>query len=204
MSQDAYHKIHIPPAVKPSGCPIDHDFTPFNADYLQNPYPQLEALLDNQPVFYAEQLGYLVLTRLEDVVEVFKNPELFSSENVQDPVFPVCEAARDILSAEDYNPQAVMSNCQQPDHTRIRRYTRDGFNARRMKILEPYIREGCETLIDDMLAKLVNTDVIVRKNELGPEDLLIRLDRASENRKAGRRAQTGVKDKYGPQNCRPL
>ena len=153
MSQDAYHKIHIPPAVKPSGCPIDHDFTPFNADYLQNPYPQLEALLDNQPVFYAEQLGYLVLTRLEDVVEVFKNPELFSSENVQDPVFPVCEAARDILSAEDYNPQAVMSNCQQPDHTRIRRYTRDGFNARRMKILEPYIREGCETLIDDMLAK---------------------------------------------------
>jgi cytochrome P450 len=68
-------------------------------------------------------------------------------------VFPVCEEAQKILSAEDYNPQAVMSNRQQPDHTRIRRYTRDGFNARRMKLLEPYIRDTCETLIDNMLEK---------------------------------------------------
>jgi cytochrome P450 len=136
MSQDAYHKVHIPPATKPSGCPVDHEFTPFDADYLQNPYPQLEKLTDEQPTFFSEQLGYLVLTRLEDV---------------QDPVFPVCEEAQKILSAEDYNPQAVMSNRQQPDHTRIRRYTRDGFNARRMKLLEPYIRETCETLIDNML-----------------------------------------------------
>jgi cytochrome P450 len=151
MSQDAYHKVHIPPATKPSGCPVDHDFTPFDADYLQNPYPQLEKLTDEQPTFFSEQLGYLVLTRLEDVLEVFKNPDIFSSENVQDPVFPVCEEAQKILSAEDYNPQAVMSNRQQPDHTRIRRYTRDGFNARRMKLLEPYIRETCETLIDNML-----------------------------------------------------
>jgi cytochrome P450 len=151
MSQDAYHKVHIPPATKPSGCPVDHEFTPFDADYLQNPYPQLEKLTDEQPTFFSEQLGYLVLTRLEDVLEVFKNPDIFSSENVQDPVFPVCEEAQKILSAEDYNPQAVMSNRQQPDHTRIRRYTRDGFNARRMKLLEPYIRETCETLIDNML-----------------------------------------------------
>ena len=153
MSQDAYHKVHIPPATKPSGCPVDHEFTPFDADYLQNPYPQLEKLTDEQPTFFSEQLGYLVLTRLEDVLEVFKNPDIFSSENVQDPVFPVCEEAQKILSAEDYNPQAVMSNCQQPDHTRIRRYTRDGFNARRMKLLEPYIRDTCETLIDNMLEK---------------------------------------------------
>ncbi|NCF19813.1 MAG: cytochrome P450 [Haliea sp.] len=153
MSQDAYHKVHIPPATKPSGCPVDHEFTPFDADYLQNPYPQLEKLTDEQPTFFSEQLGYLVLTRLEDVLEVFKNPDIFSSENVQDPVFPVCEEAQKILSAEDYNPQAVMSNRQQPDHTRIRRYTRDGFNARRMKLLEPYIRDTCETLIDNMLEK---------------------------------------------------
>jgi hypothetical protein len=72
MSQDAYHKVHIPPATKPSGCPVDHEFTPFDADYLQNPYPQLEKLTDEQPTFFSEQLGYLVLTRLEDVLEVFK------------------------------------------------------------------------------------------------------------------------------------
>ena len=39
---DAYHKISAPPAAQPSGCPIDATFTPFDADYLQNPYPQLD------------------------------------------------------------------------------------------------------------------------------------------------------------------
>ncbi len=152
MSQDAYHKVQIPPATRPTGCPVDHSFTPFDPDYLRDPYPQLEQLSAEQPIFYSEQLGYLVVTRYEDIIEVFKNPEIFSSENVQDPIFPVCAAAQQVLSAEDYNPQAVMSNRQQPDHTRIRKYTRDGFSARRMKVLEPYIREGSEKLIDRMLA----------------------------------------------------
>lgn len=149
--QNPYHKVRVSSATKPAGCPVDHDFTPFDLEYLQNPYPQLERLIAQQPTFYSEQLGYLVLTRMEDILEVFKNPDVFSSENVQDPVFPLCEAAQQILSAEDYNPQAVMSNCQQPDHTRIRKYTREGFSGRRMKILEPYMRENAKQLVNTML-----------------------------------------------------
>ena len=154
MSQnkpDAYHKISVPPATRPTGCPFDNEFTPFNDDYLTNPYPQLDYLARRTPIFYSEQLSYLVVTGMENVVEVLKNHEVFSSENVQDPVFPLCEKAHEVMSVDDYNPQAVMSNCQQPDHTRIRKYTRDGFNARRMKILEPYIHESCEKLISQML-----------------------------------------------------
>ncbi|MDA1369949.1 MAG: cytochrome P450 [Proteobacteria bacterium] len=149
--QDAYHKIHLAPASKPSSCPIDHDFTPFNADYLENPYPQLERFSQEQPIFYSEQLGYLVLTRHQDILEVFKNSAVFSSENVQDPVFPVCPKAAEILAVDDYNPVAVMSNRQQPDHTRIRKFTREGFSSRRMKMLEPYIRECSDELLDQML-----------------------------------------------------
>lgn len=153
MSQSKpYHKVQIAPSAKPTGCPVNHQFTPFDPDYLQNPYPQLERLTAEQPIFYAEQLGYLVLTRPEDVLEVFKNPETFSSENVQDPVFPIAEAAQQILATEDYNPQAVMSNCQQPDHARIRKYTKEGFSGRRMKTLEPYINETSKRLVEQMLA----------------------------------------------------
>ncbi|MGI9326374.1 MAG: cytochrome P450 [Pseudomonadales bacterium] len=147
-NSDAYHKISVPPEKEPSGCPIDHEFTPFDDDYLLNPYPQLEQLSAQQPIFYSEKLGHLVVTGMDNVVEILKNHEVFSSGNVQDPIFPVCEQARSVMSAADYNPQAVMSNCQQPDHTRIRKFTREGFNARRMKILEPYIRETTEKLID--------------------------------------------------------
>jgi len=150
---DAYHKISMPPATEPTGCPFNREFTPFDEDYLLNPYPQLDKLSEETPIFYSEELGYLVVTGMDYVVEVLKNHQIFSSENVQDPVFPVCEAAQEVMSAPDYNPQAVMSNCQQPDHTRIRKFTRDGFNARRMKILEPYIREHTEELIDQMLEK---------------------------------------------------
>ena len=150
---DAYHKISIPPATLPKGCPFNDNFTPFDGDYLQNPYPQLDKLSEESPIFYSEQLGYLVVTGMTNVVEVLKNHEIFSSANVQDPVFSVCEKAQQVMTAPDYNPQAVMSNCQQPDHTRIRKFSRNGFNARRMKILEPYIREHTQELITQMLDK---------------------------------------------------
>jgi len=150
-SDDAYHKIRIPPRTEPAGCPVDHSFTTFTDDYLTNPYPELARLRDENPIFYSEKLGYLVLTRMEDVTEVFRDHDAFSSENVQDPVFPVCDRAAAILAAEDFNPVAVMSNKQQPDHTRIKQYTRQGFSGRRMKVLEPYIRKRSEELVDAML-----------------------------------------------------
>lgn len=154
MSADrdkAYHNIRTPPRVQPSGCPVDHEFTTFNEQYLHNPYPQLAQLRASHPIFYSQKLGYLVVTRMEDLIEVFRDHEAYSSANVQDPVFPISERAAAILAAEDFNPVAVMSNRQQPDHTRIKQYTKEGFSARRMKILEPYIRQRSEELIDAMV-----------------------------------------------------
>ena len=147
----AYHKLRTPAATKPTGCPVDHAFTTFTPNYLSNPYPELERLNAEQPVFYSEKLGLLVVTRMGDVVEIFREHDVFSSANVQDPIYPVCERATEILSAEDFNPIAVMSNRQEPDHKRIRKFTREGFSGRRMKMLEPYIRRRSQELIDAML-----------------------------------------------------
>ena len=147
---ESYHKIRIPARNPPSGCPIDHDFTTFTPSYLENPYPELARLREKNPVFYSEKLGYLVVTRMEDLQTVFRDHEVYSSENVQDPVFPVCDRAAAVLGAEDFNPVAVMSNRQQPDHTRIKKYTMEGFSGRRMKVLEPYIRRRSQELVDAM------------------------------------------------------
>ena len=105
-SADAYHKIPTAPPDRPAGCPVDHEFTPFDPDYLRNPYPQLEQLSEEQPIFYSEKLQCLVVTRIDQILEVFKQPEIFSSENVQDPVFPVCDRAAEILAVEDFDPPA--------------------------------------------------------------------------------------------------
>ena len=152
MVNAPYHQLRRPNAVAPAGCPIHHGFSPYQPDYLKDPYPRLRTLRIETPVFYAAELGYVVLTRMADVAEVFKRADVFSSEIVEDPVLPICAAARAILDVPDYNPIAVMSNCPPPDHTRIRKHTLAGFSARRMAVLAPYIRARAEALVAQMLA----------------------------------------------------
>jgi cytochrome P450 len=147
-----YHKPPDPTPPAPAACPMDREFSPFRPAYLSNPYPELESLNADRPVFYSTQLQCLVVTRMEQILEIFRHPDVFSSANVQDPVFPLCDRAASILAAEDFDPVAVMSNRQPPDHARIRRYTREGFNGRRMSVLAPYIRKLSLELIDEMLA----------------------------------------------------
>ena len=150
QTEASYHRVpdEVPPP--PPGCPVN-SFTPFAADYLADPYAVLDGLRDT-PVFYSSELGYLVVTRMEDVTSVFLDHATFGSQNVQDPVFPLSGAAHTVLAAPDFNPVAVMSNRQPPDHGRIRAHTKQGFSNRRMRILEPYIRRRSHELADTLLA----------------------------------------------------
>ncbi len=149
---DDYHQLRDAAPPAPMGCPVNHEWSPLNKDYLADPYPIARALRDDCPLFYAEQLGYVVITEMADILDVFNQPDVYSSEIVQDPVFPLGERAKAVLAAPDFNPQKVMSNRQAPDHGRIRKYTRQGFSRRRLQTLEPYVRRRSGELIDDMIA----------------------------------------------------
>ncbi len=154
MSDDekrSYHQQRTDAPPPPAGCPLHATWSPLNTDYLTEPYAIAAALRDEHGVFYAESLGYLVVTRMADIERIFTDHETFASVNVQDPVFPLAPEAQAILSAEDFNPVAVMSNRSEPDHGRIRVYTRAGFSNKRIKTLEPYIRRRSHELIDTML-----------------------------------------------------
>jgi hypothetical protein len=120
--------------------------------YIADPYPIAAAMRAETPVVFAEPLGFVVVSEMELVTEVFMNPDVYSSENVQDPVFAVGEQAAAVLGAPDFDPVAVMSNRQEPDHGRIRNYTKRVFSSARLKSLEPYVRRRSHELIDDMLA----------------------------------------------------
>ncbi|HSF84048.1 MAG TPA: cytochrome P450 [Acidimicrobiia bacterium] len=151
MADTSYHHVRAEAHEAPPGCPVNHEFTPLDPAYMADPYTMAKRFREESPVFYAEQFGYVVVTRMEDISEVFRDHETYSSENVQDPVFPIGQQAQEILAAPDFDPIAVMSNRQPPDHGRIRKHTRQLFSVRRMKTLEPYIRRRCHELIDDML-----------------------------------------------------
>ncbi len=157
---NSYHQAPDAMIAAPSGCPVNHEWSPLNDDYLAEPYAIANELREAGPIFFAEKLGYVVITRMEDIVEVFMNPDIYASTNVQNPVFPIGDAAAAVLAAPDFNPVAVMSNRPEPDHGRIRVHTRAGFNRRRIRTLEPYITRRSHELIDDMLAGACPTEFI--------------------------------------------
>ena len=156
----AYHQAPTTKAPAPTGCPVQHEWDPLSAEYLGDPYGVSHQLRDESPVFYSESLGYVVVNRMEDIIDVFNDPDTYASTNVQDPVFPLSSRATEILGAEDFNPIAVMSNRPEPDHGRLRVYTQAGFSNRRLKELEPYVRRRSHELIDAMVAKGSPTEFI--------------------------------------------
>lgn len=151
MSADKYHQERLDVPPPPTGCPMHATWSPLSDDYLADPYPIADALRREHGIFYAESLGYLVVTEMSDIEAIFSDHETFASVNVQDPVFPLAPEAQQILSADDFNPVAVMSNRPEPDHGRIRKYTRQGFSNKRIKTLEPFMRRRGGALLDAMI-----------------------------------------------------
>ncbi len=148
---NSYHQERslVPPI--PQGCPINSDWSPLSPEYLDDPFT-ISAELAKDPVFYAQSLNYLVVNDMDLVQSIFLDHETFASTNVQDPVFPLCPAASEQLALPDFDPVAVMSNRPEPDHGRIRQFTKSLFSNRRLRELEPYIRSRSHELIDEMLA----------------------------------------------------
>lgn len=86
-SATRYHKPPDRIPTAPETCPADRRFDPFRPGYLRNPYPELERLNAERPVFYSTRMQSLVVTRMDLILEIFMRPDVFSSANVQDPVF---------------------------------------------------------------------------------------------------------------------
>lgn len=149
---NTYHRAPEAVGSAPPGCPVHTGWSPLDADYLTDPYPIADRLRDDHPVFWSERLGHLVVTRMADIEQVFTDPDVFASTNVQDPIYPLCPAAQGILGADDFDPIAVMSNRPEPDHGRIRVFTRQGFSKRRLRTLEDYMRSRASELLDQMVA----------------------------------------------------
>ncbi len=181
MATRSYHSLEAKTPPPPSGCPMDADFSPFSDAYVTDPYLELAPRREETPVFYSEALDMVVVTRMEDIVQVFVDPETFSSENVQDPVFPLSDGTIKVLSAPDFDPVAVMSNRQEPDHGRIRQYTKQGFSNRRMKVLEPYIRRRSHELVDAMESKGSRADFFADFATPLPGDTIFRFIGFPEN-----------------------
>ena len=142
----------------PSGCPFmsKEDFNPFD---LSNPFPQYKKFRDEKPVFFSEELGYYVVTQYEDVKAIFSNWKTYTSQNAQSPFKPISPKAKALMEDQGLVGLSGLSGRIPPDHTRIRRIVSMAFSLKRIKKLEPRIRELAIKMItnfkDDGEAEIV-------------------------------------------------
>lgn len=135
----------------PTGCPISHQaaaFDPFKGDYQVNPADSLRLARAEEPVFYSPVLDYWVVTRYDDIKEIFKNPELFSAAITLEQITPVSEEAIEILDGYDFAPGPTIVNEDEPIHTARRRALFAPFEADAVADLAPMITEVVNDYID--------------------------------------------------------
>ncbi|WP_299860169.1 cytochrome P450/oxidoreductase [uncultured Hoeflea sp.] len=146
----------------PGGCPVSQKaaaFDPFAPEYLANPAEALRWSRDQEPVFYAPELGYWVVTRYEDVKAVFRDNITFSPSIALERVVPPSDAALETLKRYDYAMGRTLVNEDEPAHMERRRALMEHFLPANLAAKEDMIRaltrEKVDAFIDRGNADLV-------------------------------------------------
>ena len=118
------------------------DLAKLPSDYVANPYPYFATLRQHAPVHRMPDGSYF-LTRYDDLVSVYRNPKVWSS----DKKIEFKPAMGDSALYEHHTTSLVFRD--PPDHTRLRKLFQAAFTPRAIANLEPRI----EKLVDGYLDK---------------------------------------------------
>jgi hypothetical protein len=121
-------------------CPhadLGREFKPFE---LADPFPFFARARAQTAVFHSPEIDYWVVTRYEDIRDIFRDPATFSSENTQAPFRRRPAEVQRILDDGEFSVTSGLSGRQPPDHTRLRGFIKKAFTPRRVASLEPEIR----------------------------------------------------------------
>lgn len=129
-----------------------HDFDPFGAQTIENPYAFYEALREEAPLFKPKGADCYYLSRYEDIKQVAMDPDRFSSNIVAillaggsgrlstfvPPRLPM--APPDVLALQD-----------PPVHRIQRKIATAGLGKGFVQVLEPQVRALVDRHLDDVL-----------------------------------------------------
>ena len=140
-------------AAPAPSCPVSHIAKDFDALDLAEPFAFYARARAQEPVFYDPATDYYVISRYDDVKGVFENWQGFSSEIAQQPLKPLCSAAKKIMTDGGFTAYSGLSARVPPDHTRIRQIAQGCFGPRRFKAIEPQIRDIVGKAIDGFASR---------------------------------------------------
>src|SRR5580693_1368060 len=117
----------------------DFYFNPFDPDFRANPYPHFPALLDGPPRQLKLFMPTTIIARYDDVVTVLHDHERFT---VRRPEIPFRERI------DPFGGAPTILTADPPVHSRLRRLVSKAFTPRRVRELEPRVREITDDLLD--------------------------------------------------------
>ena len=124
------------------------------------PHEWFTYLRHNAPVYKHPEPngpGFWVITRYDDVVQVGRDSQTFSSEQERGGVVQL----RDDMMDDFNRGGRMMLTMDPPDHTRYRSLVNKGFVPRMINALSPHIREITSAIIDRAIDKGDQCDFVV-------------------------------------------
>lgn len=129
-------------------CPVAHGYDPFDPPIVVDPFPTLNRLREEGPVFYLPELDHYIVTRYEDIEAILLDRETWSAANASSPLVPLCPAAQAVLDEGGYRRVPTLNNADPPRHGPMRKAVLAVMTPRRLRALEPVLREYAAGLIE--------------------------------------------------------
>jgi hypothetical protein len=150
-------------------CPVNGGFDPFSGAYLADPFPQLNEMREEAPVIYSPTLKGYLLTRYQDIVQVFQDRDTFLAAPATAPFTPIAPEAQAVLNS-GYPRKPTLANADPPRHPPMRHAASLCLSRRRWEQARPALSAHAEQAIDKLLEKPVadlGADLIAPLTKVG-------------------------------------
>ena len=134
----------------PSGSMAALDELLVSKEFMEDPYPVLRKLRDEDPVHWSDSIGGWILTRYDDMLTTFKETTRYSNEGrlAKAVAYLPPESRAESKTFEDHYSQKSLIHSDPPDHTRFRSLVTKAFNPRVVESMRPRMQEIVNELFD--------------------------------------------------------
>lgn len=142
------------PADARPRCPVDIDLVDPDTFVAGQPFEAYARMRDEAPVFWHPQPGapgdgFWAVTRPDDIRDVSRQPEIFSARERGSLLHTGEQAGGDSLEMM----RLLLLNMDPPQHTQLRQLVQRVFTPRKIRALEPHLREFAADIVDRAVAK---------------------------------------------------
>ena len=132
-------------------CPFHagQEYQPFALSQLENPYPFFQQARNQEPVFYSSVVDAYVITRYEDVLNILKNPKVFSSAKSLQTAGNMAPEVVKVLQ-QGY-PFVSLINTDGEQHRRLRAPFLKVFTPENLAKVESSIYSIANKLVDNFI-----------------------------------------------------